>query len=148
MNPIKLVFVKKIVNTEQGGSKFEGIKEINEMFKQGLNDSKGEDFLKYSMENLHEKMADRINEGFRRDFENTGMRFEKITYQIDNLGRGRTAIGKTGESLKYDVIATATSVVYTCIDMNPEKKIFTCHTGLNTELESFINSGPNPIVVG
>ena len=41
MQPIKLLFVKKIIATEQGGSKYEGVKEINEMFKQGHNETRG-----------------------------------------------------------------------------------------------------------
>jgi hypothetical protein len=148
MQPIKIIFIKKIIATEQGGSKYEGVKEVNEMFKQALNESKGEDFLKYAMEKLHAKFSDRIIEGFKRDFETTGMRFEKITFQIDNLGYGRTKIGNAGDTLKYDVVSQATTVEYTCIYMDPERKLYTCHTGLNSQLETFINSGPNPTVVG
>lgn len=148
MQPIKLLFVKKIIATEQGGSKYEGVKEINEMFKQGHNETRGQDFLKYTMEKLHDQFASRIEEGFRRDFEKTGMRFEKITFQVENVGQGRTAIGNTGDTLKYDVVAQANSVIYTCIHMDPERKLFTCHTGLNSQLETFTNSGANPTVVG
>jgi hypothetical protein len=148
MQPIKIMFIRKIISTEQAGSKFEGVKEINEMFKQALSEANGADFLKYAMEKLYEKLSDRITEGFKRDFETTGMRFKKITFQIDNLGFGRTKIGNGGDTIKYDVIAQATTVDYTCIQMDPEKKSYTCHTGLNTQLETFINSGANPTVVG
>jgi len=148
MQPIKIMFNKKIVATETMGSKFEGVKEVNEMFKQALSESKGEDFIKYALENLHEKFSDRINEGFKRDFETSGMKFKKITFNIENLGRGRTKIGTAGDTIQYDVIAQASSLDYTCVYMNPEKKLFTCHSGLNTQLETFINSGPDPVVIG
>ncbi len=148
MQPIKIVFNKKIVATEQGGSKYDGVKEVNEMFKQALTEAKGEDFLKYAMEKLHAKFSDRITDAFKRDFETTGMRFKKITFNIENLGYGRTKIGNAGDSIKYDVVAVANSVEYTCIYMDPERKVFTCHTGLNSQLETFVNSGPNPTVVG
>jgi hypothetical protein len=118
------------------------------MFKQSLNESKGEDFLKYAMENLYAKFSERITEGFKRDFEASNMRFQKITFDIENLGYGRTKIGNAGDTIKYDVIAQANSVEYTCIYMDPERKLFTCHTGLNSQLETFINSGPNPTVIG
>ena len=136
------------MSTEQSGSKFEGVKEINEMFKQALSESKGEDFLKYAMENMYEKFSERITEGFKRDFETTGMRFKKITFQIEGLGHGRTKIGNAGDTIKYDVVSQATTVEYTCIHMDPEKKIYTCHTGLNSQLETFTNSGASPTVVG
>lgn len=148
MQPIKIMFSKKIIATEQGGSKYEGVKEINEMFKQSLNESKGVDFLKYAMENLYDTYAARISEGFKRDFETSGMRFQKITFQIENLGYGRTKIGNAGDTIKYDVVAQANSVEYTCIGMDPARNIYTCHTGLNSQLETFTNSGPNPVVVG
>jgi len=148
MQPIKIVFIRKINSTEQAGSKFEGVKEINEMFKQALSESSGVEFVKYAMEKLYEKFSERINEGFKRDFETTGMRFKKITFQIENLGYGRTKIGNAGDTIKYDVIAQATTVEYTCIQMDPEKKSYTCHTGINSPLETFINSGGNPTVVG
>lgn len=148
MQPIKITFVRRINSTEQGGSKFEGVKEINEMFKQALNEAKGEDFLKYAMNNLYDKYAERITEGFKRDFETTGMRFKKITFQIDNLGIGRTKIGNAGDTIKYDVMAQATTVDYTCIQMDPERKSYTCHTGIGTPLETFTNNGANPTVIG
>jgi len=148
MQPIKIMFVKKIVATEKEGSKYEGVKEVNEMFKQALNDSKGEDFLKYAMEKLYDKFSDRITEGFKRDFETSGMRFKKISFKIENLGRGRSKIGTAGDTLQYEVIAQANSLEYTCIYIDPERKLYTCHTGLNSQLETFINSGPNPTVVG
>jgi len=109
MQPIKIVFIRKINSTEQAGSKFEGVKEINEMFKQALTESSGVEFVKYAMEKLYEKFSDRITEGFKRDFETTGMRFKKITFQIENLGYGRTKIGNAGATIKYDVKAQATT---------------------------------------
>lgn len=148
MQPIKIMFIRKITSTEQAGSKFEGVKEINEMFKQALSESNGVDFVKYAMEKLYEKFSERITEGFKRDFETTGMRFKKITYQIDNLGYGRTKIGNAGDTIKYDVVAQATTVDYTCIQMDPERKTYTCHTGIGTPLETLTNSGANPTVVG
>lgn len=148
MQPIKIMFNKKIVATEKDGSKYQGVKEVNEMFKQALNDSKGEDFLKYAMDTLYDKYSDRITEGFKRDFETSGMRFKKTTFSIENLGRGRSKIGNAGDTIQYDVIAQANSLEYTCIYMDPERKLFTCHTGLDSQLETFINSGPNPTVVG
>lgn len=148
MQPIKIMFSKKIIATEQGGSKYEGVKEINEMFKQSLNESKGADFLKYAMENLYDNYSARITEGFKRDFETSGMRFQKINFQIENLGYGRTKIGNAGDTIKYDVVAQANSVEYTCINMDPGRNMYTCHTGLNSQLETFTNSGPNPVVVG
>ena len=148
MQPIKIMFIRKIISTEQGGSKFEGVKEINEMFKQALSEAKGEDFLKYAMEKLYAKFSERITEGFKRDYETTGMRFKKITFQIDNLGYGRTKIGNAGDTIKYDVVSQASTVEYTCIYMDPEKKMYTCHTGVDSQLETFTNSGANPTVVG
>src|SRR6185436_842062 len=103
MQPIRIMFNKKIVANEQGRAKFEGGKEINEMFKQALSESKEEDFLKDAMDKLYKKFSERITEGFKRDFETSGMRFKKITFQIENLGHGRTKIGDAGDTLQYDV---------------------------------------------